>query len=73
MHDVAKGQNSHLKIWNEPRIELQEADKFGNIVNHHRRRPVGEQLMFRHSRLVAIWAYIDTDEMDPLGKDGGFL
>ncbi len=42
LHDLAQSPDTLLKLWDEARVKLGKANKFGNIADQLRGRPVME-------------------------------
>ena len=63
---------SNLKLRNEFALELHKTNNLGNITDGLRLRPVFEELMLRHSGMIAVQTNIDPNEFKAFGKDMTF-
>jgi hypothetical protein len=73
LKDNPEWRDAHLQVGGETSIELDEADKLCNVADQFWGQPRVEELVFGHGRLIAIDAYIDTNEFEPFNKDVRFL
>ena len=69
---VAKWCNIYLTLRNEIAIELRKINNLCNITDGLRLRPVFEELMLRHSGMIAVQTNIDPNEFKAFGKDMTF-
>ncbi len=60
--DDPEGRDVHFEVGNETSIKLDESDKLCDITDQFRGRPRFDELVFGHGWLIAIDAYINTNE-----------
>jgi hypothetical protein len=73
LKDNPEWRDVHLKVGDETSVELDKADKLCDNADQFWGRPRVEELVIGHGRLIAINAYINTNEFEPFNKDVQFL
>jgi hypothetical protein len=66
-----EGLCTDLKAWDELALELDEANKTGNILYDSWCRPMLQKVMFGHGRMVSIWGDNNANKLNPLWEKNG--
>jgi hypothetical protein len=54
-------------------VELKESNKAGHIADKFGDRPVTQEVVFRHGRLISIGGSVDSNKLESLGKEMALL
>jgi hypothetical protein len=64
-HNIFEGLCTELKAWDELTGELDEANKTGNITDNSWSRPMLQEVVFGHGRMVSIWGDVNANKLKP--------